>query len=858
MSGTGFDNIRTANYAKETLLASTMEGKMFSRKFFAVLALIPALAAFAVQPSDYAKKLTMTVNPERYGSGLAAVSGLPVPVRLSASITGFSYSDVTQSGSDKDLLFVDGLGTQLPYEIEKWDGSGESIVWVRVPTWTSSGHIYMYYGGPAVTQNSAAVWSDYVGVWHMAEDSGIVADATGNGLAASPAGDNTAQSVATTGAVGNGRVNATDGSANRLEVPYVEALNLGDTLSFSGWVRVFGTRDDGRMTIVTRKELLWGDGWNVSLLPGSSDDIGYWGKHNQDWGCLAALDVPDLSANWVHFTVTYSGNTGYMYINGSRWATVRQSDWTDNTWQEGASDTTYPLTFGYTANGRWDDGWSRPFRGSFDEFRLSDDVLTADRIKAEYVSQAYADAFLYEVSEVVSGTVTLADSITHSIVSADGKNTLTVTADVTSLNGDSAKVFLAVGMAEPKDGDPAALMTGVITNTVTATGDTVFVWDGALLGTKLAFAVMNVVESGGTVSTNTTSVVVETLQDPAEYFWKADETGYWSDSTKWTTSVSDGLPRLGYPSYGSRFQTRWGSKTAVIYVDAAYEGLKGTTALGWRNDDITFIGTVPGAAIGYPEGSGFADGQYDNTHITLDGVALTCGSYHIYHDASLAMLNGASLSTRWEFTVEGENASLYVGNGCELNQIGVDGNRFQFSGENASITISNGLVRANSLRFGARNDSDTGNVGKTPAGIRFEGVSPRLLVTNYANIPLDIGADIPVVFCIPENGYAAAPIAKDSTANRVFAERTSSVSHGLAFSIDEKSPYIAAKSKFVQLLVDWTYNNNSYAVNTSAITFGEMKYAPTAHMYFTPELGEAKSGVAAYCYTQKGTYIIVR
>ena len=857
MSGTGFDNIRTANHAKGTLLTSTMEGKMFSRKFFAVLALIPALAAFAVQPSDYAKKLTMTVNPERYGSGLAAVSGLPVPVRLSASITGFSYSDITQSGSDKDLLFVDGLGTQLPYEIEKWDGSGESIVWVRVPTWTSSGHIYMYYGGPAVAQNSAAVWSGYVGVWHMAEDSGTVADATGNELAAAPAGDNTAQSVATAGPIGNGRVNATDNSANRLEVSYDSALNLGNTLSFSGWVKISEKRADGRMTVVTTKKKLWENGWAVSILPDSSDDIGYWGHQNQDWGCLAALDVPDLIANWVHVTVTYNGSTGYMYINGSRWATVRQSDWTSNTWIHEAVDTENPLTFGYTANGTWDDGWSRPFKGAFDEFRLSDDVLTADRIKAEYVSQAYADAFLYEVSEVVSGTVTLADAITHSIVSADGKNTLTVTANVTSLNGDSAKVFLAVGMAEPKDGDPAALMTGVITNTVTATGDTVFVWDGAVLGTKLAYAVMNVVESGGTASTNTTSVVVETLQDPAEYFWKADETGDWSDSTKWTTSVSDGLPRLGYPSYGSRFQTRWGSRTAVIYVDAAYEGLQGGTTLGWRNDYIMFIGTVPGASIGYPETAGFGDGQYDNTHITFDGVSLTCGSFHVQHDSSLTMLNGAYLYTRWETYVRGDNASLFVGDGCELYQYGIDGNRFELSGENASIVISNGLVRANTFRIGGNADSDTDYAGKTPKGIFFLGERPQLQVLQYAKIHADMGADLPVVFTIPTNGFERTPIVKVGTTNRSFPDLNGDIP-GMLFSIDEKSPYIAAKSKFVQLLVDWTYNNNSYAVNTSAITFGEMKYAPTAHMYFMPELGETKSGVAAYCYTQKGTYIIVR
>jgi len=112
-------------------------------------------------------------------------------------------------------------------------------------------------------------------VWHMAEADGTVADATGNGLDATPAGDDTTQSVATSGPVGNARVNATDGSANRLEVPYDAQLNLGNTLSFSGWAHLYGTHDGGRMVMVTRKYKLWNDGWNVSILQGSSDDIGY-------------------------------------------------------------------------------------------------------------------------------------------------------------------------------------------------------------------------------------------------------------------------------------------------------------------------------------------------------------------------------------------------------------------------------------------------------------------------------------------------------------------------------------------------------------------------------------------------------
>ncbi|MBQ1428910.1 MAG: DUF2341 domain-containing protein, partial [Kiritimatiellae bacterium] len=389
-------------------------------------------SAFAEATSDYAKKLTMTVNSSRFAQSDGSISGLPVPVRLSTAISGFSYGDITQTGSSKDLYFVDGENNVLPYEIEKWNEQGESIVWVRVPTFAAGAHIYMYYGGPAVEQNSAAVWNGYVGVWHMAEADSTVADATGHGLTATPAGDAPAQSVATTGPVGNGRVNATDGSANRLDVEYDSVLDLGNTLSFSGWAKLYSTRSDGRMAMVMHKEKLWEQGWGVAVWPGTSDEMWFWGNSNSDgWSgngeYLGATGIPDLLQGWVNVAVTYSGNDGRIYINGERWATIRSGDRTSNSWISSISDNDKKLSFGYTSNGAWDDGWTRPFQGAFDEFRLHDDVLDATRIKAEYVSQAYADAFVYEVSEILTGSVTLADAVTSGIVSENGKNTLTVT-----------------------------------------------------------------------------------------------------------------------------------------------------------------------------------------------------------------------------------------------------------------------------------------------------------------------------------------------------------------------------------------------------------------------------------------------
>ena len=62
---------------------------------------------------DYAKKLTITVNPASVGFDAADVADVPVAVRLSESITGFDYDDFIVSGGG-DLLFTDDAGNALP------------------------------------------------------------------------------------------------------------------------------------------------------------------------------------------------------------------------------------------------------------------------------------------------------------------------------------------------------------------------------------------------------------------------------------------------------------------------------------------------------------------------------------------------------------------------------------------------------------------------------------------------------------------------------------------------------------------------------------------------------------------------
>lgn len=111
-------------------------------------------------------------------------TGFPLMVRLDASRIDYGATDGT------DLRFFDaGVSTELPYEIERWDESGESIVWVRVPEISANARdsIWIYWGGGAATSfhDSAAVWQEYELVMHL---NGTLTDSSPNGRDGSAVG----------------------------------------------------------------------------------------------------------------------------------------------------------------------------------------------------------------------------------------------------------------------------------------------------------------------------------------------------------------------------------------------------------------------------------------------------------------------------------------------------------------------------------------------------------------------------------------------------------------------------------------------------------------------------------------------
>ena len=348
----------------------------------------------APKPDGFLKCVDITLASAL--SETEITTGLPALVRLSESaIDGFDYGDFSLANGG-DMMFVDEDGNPLPHEVDTWDESGESLVWVKLPSTAAGTTITMYYGNGAVSSAEPEdVWSNYVGVWHLNEANGNAQDATGHGLAAVPTGANAAaDSVGVAGQVGNGRQMATaQGNKSYLAVANDPLLDCGDSLTFSGWFKATGTFANYSMRYVSRKNAYTdADGWEAEArystsVDNSATQVSARGSGSGDhW-----VTVPDVRANWLHLALVYSGTTVTFYVNGVAQTPIEMSG-------KSAADNDLPLAFGNNAAGT-ESNWV----GFMDELRLSADARSADYAVAEYraMNMSGTQVFTYgEAQEV--------------------------------------------------------------------------------------------------------------------------------------------------------------------------------------------------------------------------------------------------------------------------------------------------------------------------------------------------------------------------------------------------------------------------------------------------------------------------
>jgi hypothetical protein len=368
-------------------------------------------------PSAFTHHIEFAVADGKIPAG-TTISGLPVLVRLSTAIAGFDYGDFALPGGG-DLLFTDTAGNILPYEIDTWDTNGTSFVWVRLPEAAAGTRLLCHYGR-AIDHGATAtgVWRDYIGVWHMNEASGAVADATGHGLAATPMG-NTENSVAVFGApTGIGRQTATSAAKGYLSVPNYDSFALDDTFTISGWVKRTG--GGGYPRLFSRKTTYTGNGWEMEMR---NSMTAFSARGNgSTYNCQGTFPT-SLQNTWSHIVLAYSNTTVTVYQNGASVQTGTIAAATENG---------QPLSIGCNANGS-----ETNVQGAFDECRLIDGASPPERVAAEYAAMADA-AFLGSGSVNVTTPAPYCPAPT---VTSDGNGGFTATV---SLLYDSGTVELLV------------------------------------------------------------------------------------------------------------------------------------------------------------------------------------------------------------------------------------------------------------------------------------------------------------------------------------------------------------------------------------------------------------------------------
>jgi VCBS repeat-containing protein len=284
-------------------------------------------------------------------------------VAIDTTTFGAGFYGQTQANG-QDLRFVDANGTLLAHEIESWNPGGTSYVWVKVPqinASSSTDSITMYWGNASApdTQNAAAVWTSYSGVWHL---NGTAVDSSINNNDGTISG-----AVASTGLFGQSL--SFNGTSDYVSVANAASLQLTSSITLEGWVklRTFGSGDD--VDAIVRK----GDSNPNDYELVVQDQAAYYVLDGGDSGVDGPRDATALSANAWHYVVgTWDGATQYLYVDGNLVASGAKS-------APIGSDARDLYIGGRIGNTDVVDGW-------VDEVRVSSAARSANWINAQYAS----------------------------------------------------------------------------------------------------------------------------------------------------------------------------------------------------------------------------------------------------------------------------------------------------------------------------------------------------------------------------------------------------------------------------------------------------------------------------------------
>ncbi len=378
-----------------------------------------------------------------------SASNIPALLRISEEgISGFDYDDVTSAGIE--ILSEDG--DILPFEIDTWNTSGESLVWVLMPSFEQGAKVVVRYGGIANSPLPAsAAWTDYVGVWHLNDlvansNYGVYSNSTatvgidGEKASASVAGEDGA--IGKSVLICDGEYTGTaDNSKGGVFVPDSgdgSPLDLGSSFAISGWFRHKNQQYFWDHMLYKR---LYSDNTTstngsfaieINKGSGTEGNIAVRGSSNT---ILNPVCGTTLIENWSYLTFVFNGSTASMYQDG---ALVKSGSIT------AVTDNDAMLCFGNSTGGYLDGDGNCAWCGWIDEVRLIDGVPSASWIAAEYAAMT-----------------TNSDPIAYSVVSSKDATSPVLSTPTVAFDSEGiATVSVVVSENAPADGTVYCTING--------------------------------------------------------------------------------------------------------------------------------------------------------------------------------------------------------------------------------------------------------------------------------------------------------------------------------------------------------------------------------------------------------------
>ena len=240
--------------------------------------------------------------------GPGELDRFPVPVTLAPDVlAGYPGLDPTS------LRVFDELGNALPFDIERYDPTSTSLLWISVPALTASATtIFLYYGGEPLTPllDPALVWlGEFVEVWHLDASMGRVGERV-------LAPDNVTIEAGLLGSASR-----FDGSDSRLAVSRLPLFPPVVTLSAWIYPDDWGEIGYGRV-FDSRNNPGGGNGFSLLIADGEFNNNTIAFVHGCESGDAEWVAGDDAIARgqWQHVAVTYdpssSDNAPMIFVDG--------------------------------------------------------------------------------------------------------------------------------------------------------------------------------------------------------------------------------------------------------------------------------------------------------------------------------------------------------------------------------------------------------------------------------------------------------------------------------------------------------------------------------------------------------------